>query len=199
VPSVVQLLLLFPRVFCWVDGAHTPGCGSLVGDLSGHWVDDKARLLLETLTCKKGNVIAATAELFALTDWHAHADIASRRTYGHAVVLVFETYAFLDRKVDESGCAAEGGECEQRCAAGQVWSRNPRSSLAYLRCATRTEMNTVQTCRKCRLCAIYEHARGVSSACASQTNDCGELINESVAEMEEQSLTEMHSRAGKRT
>ncbi len=46
VPSVVQLLLLFPRVFCWVDGADTSGCGSLVGDLSGHCAGDKVGLLL---------------------------------------------------------------------------------------------------------------------------------------------------------
>jgi len=57
----------------------------------------------------------------------------------------------------------------------------------------------VQTCRHCRLYAIYEQARGVDSECASQTNVCTRLINGSVAEVEEQSLTEMQSRAGKRT
>ncbi len=60
-------------------------------------------------------------------------------------------------------------------------------------------MDAVQTCRHCRLYAIYEQARGVDSECASQTNVCTRLINGSVAEVEEQSLTEMQSRAGKRT
>ena len=72
-------------------------------------------------------------------------------------------------------------------------------SLAYVRCAMRIKLNTVQTCQYCRLCAICEQARGVSSACASQTNDCTGLINGSVADIEKQSPTEMQSRIGKRT